>query len=103
MEESALSNDILKLSNGLLEHDKPFKLFDMKKFQNNVNREMKRQYPDRRYTYTSNIKLKLFIFVLLQLNLKIFSEKSKMKGGYKILQKIVLHILRSIQSISRKG
>jgi hypothetical protein len=49
MEESALSNDILKLSNGLLEHDKPFKLFDMKKFQNNVNREMKRQYPDRRY------------------------------------------------------
>jgi hypothetical protein len=50
LEESALSNDILKLSNGLLEHDKPFKLFDMKKFQNNVNREMKRQYPDRRYS-----------------------------------------------------
>jgi hypothetical protein len=53
MEESALSNDILKLSNGLLEHDKPFKLFDMKKFQNNVNREMKRQYPDRRYCAVS--------------------------------------------------
>merc|ERR1712226_1161377 len=48
LEESALSNDIIKLSGGLLELDKPFKLFDMKKFQQNVNRELKRQYPDRR-------------------------------------------------------
>jgi len=48
LEESALSNDIIKLSNGLLEFEKPFKLFDMKKFQQNVNRELKRQYPDRR-------------------------------------------------------
>ena len=47
-QESALSNDIIKLSGGLLELDKPFKLFDMKKFQQNVNRELKRQYPDRR-------------------------------------------------------
>lgn len=46
-EETAVSNDILKLPNGLLEMDKPFKLFDMKKFQQNVNREMKRQYPER--------------------------------------------------------
>jgi hypothetical protein len=43
-----VSNDILKLPNGLLELEKPFKLFDMKKFQQNVNREMKRTYPDRR-------------------------------------------------------
>ena len=48
LEESALSNDIIKLTNGLLEFEKPFKLFDMKKFQQNVNRELKRQYPDRR-------------------------------------------------------
>ena len=50
-DESALSNDILKLNNGLLEHDKPFKLFEMKKYQNNLNRELKRQYPDRRYIF----------------------------------------------------
>ena len=48
LEESALSNDIIKLSNGLLELDKPFKLFDMKNCQQNVNRELKRQYPDMR-------------------------------------------------------
>jgi preprotein translocase subunit SecE len=48
IEENAVSNDILKLPNGLLELEKPFKLFDMKKFQQNVNREMKRTYPDRR-------------------------------------------------------
>ena len=38
----------MKLPNGLLEPEKPFKLFDMKKFQQNVNREMKRAYPDRK-------------------------------------------------------
>lgn len=42
-----MSNDIIKLPHGLLEPEKPFKLFDMKKFQQNVNREMKRAYPDR--------------------------------------------------------
>ena len=42
-----VSNDILKLPNGQLELEKPFKLFDMKKFQQNVNRELKRQYPER--------------------------------------------------------
>ncbi|XP_059086248.1 uncharacterized protein LOC131882965 isoform X2 [Tigriopus californicus] len=47
-EESAVSNDILKLPAGLLESDKPFKVFDMKKFQQNMNRELKRPYPDRR-------------------------------------------------------
>lgn len=47
MEENAVSNDILKLPNGVLEFEKPFKLFDMKKFQQNVNRELKRQYPER--------------------------------------------------------
>lgn len=47
IEENAVSNDILKLPNGVLEFEKPFKLFDMKKFQQNVNRELKRHYPER--------------------------------------------------------
>ena len=38
---------MIKLSNGVLELEKPFKLFDMKKFQLNVNRELKRQNPER--------------------------------------------------------
>lgn len=60
VEESALSNDIIKLSNGLLELEKPFKLFDMKKFQQNVNRELKRQYPDRRKLESQCISLVSF-------------------------------------------
>lgn len=46
-EESAISNDILKLPGGHLDPDKPFKVFDMKKFQQNMNRELKRPFPDR--------------------------------------------------------
>ena len=47
-EDTAISTEILKLPNGGLEAEKPVKLFDMKKFQQNVSREMKRGYPDRR-------------------------------------------------------
>ena len=47
-EENAISSEILKLPNGSLEPEKPVKLFDMKKFQQNVSREMRRAYPDRR-------------------------------------------------------
>jgi len=47
-EDNAISSEILKLPNGGLEAEKPVKLFDMKKFQQNVSREMKRSYPDRR-------------------------------------------------------
>jgi len=46
--ENAVSNEIVKIPNGSLELDKPVKLFDMKKFQQNVARELKRAYPDRR-------------------------------------------------------
>ena len=46
-EETAISNDILKLPGGHLDLDKPFKVFDMKKFQQNMNRELKRPFPDR--------------------------------------------------------
>ena len=44
--ESALSNDVLKLRFGLLEQDRAMKLFDIKKFKQNMNREMKRAHPD---------------------------------------------------------
>merc|ERR1719402_926372 len=47
-QENAVANEILKLPNCALELDKPVKLFDMKKFQQNVTRELKRAYPDRR-------------------------------------------------------
>lgn len=47
-DENAIGNDILKLPGCALEPDKPVKLFDMKKFQSNVNRELRRAYPDRR-------------------------------------------------------
>merc|ERR1712117_186979 len=46
--ENAVSNEIVKLPSGTLELDKPVKLFDMKKFQQNVAKELKRAYPDRR-------------------------------------------------------
>lgn len=46
--ENAIGNEILKLPNCALEPEKPFKLFDMKKFQSNVNKELRRAYPDRR-------------------------------------------------------
>ena len=47
-EENSIANEILKLPNGALEPEKPVKLFDMKKFQQNVNRELKRSRPDRK-------------------------------------------------------
>merc|ERR1712045_566005 len=47
-EENSIANDILKVPSGALEQDKPCKLFDMKKFEQNISREMKRSYPDRR-------------------------------------------------------
>lgn len=47
-EECSIGADVLKLPNCCLEPDKPVKLFDMKKFQSNVSRELRRAYPDRR-------------------------------------------------------
>ncbi|KAH9372614.1 hypothetical protein HPB48_014692 [Haemaphysalis longicornis] len=47
-ENNSVSADIIR-NNGLLEYDKPVKLFDIKKFQQNVSRELKRAYPDRRH------------------------------------------------------
>lgn len=59
-EECTLSNDIMKLNNGLLELEKPFKLFEMKKYQTNLNRELQRQYPDRRKLEAQCISLVSF-------------------------------------------
>ncbi|KAL1123301.1 hypothetical protein AAG570_002387 [Ranatra chinensis] len=47
-EETSIGAEVLKLPNCSLETDKPVKLFDMKKFQTNVSRELRRAYPDRR-------------------------------------------------------
>ncbi|XP_066246561.1 uncharacterized protein [Euwallacea similis] len=47
-EESAISSEVLKLPHGVLPPNKAFTLFDMKKFQVNVNNELKRAYPNRR-------------------------------------------------------
>ncbi|KAG0728755.1 hypothetical protein GWK47_031836 [Chionoecetes opilio] len=44
-DDNAVNNEILRLPNYALETDKP--LFDINKFQQNVKREMRRQYPDR--------------------------------------------------------
>ncbi|XP_076325995.1 uncharacterized protein LOC143233546 isoform X2 [Tachypleus tridentatus] len=46
-EENSVASEVIR-NNGLLEHDKAVKLFDMKKFQQNISRELKRAYPDRR-------------------------------------------------------
>ena len=46
-ESNSLSNDIVELS-GELEFERSLKLFDMKKFQSNVARELRSSYPDRK-------------------------------------------------------
>ena len=46
-EDSAVSNDLMKLPQGLVDIEKPFRVFDMRKFQQNVNRELRRTNPDR--------------------------------------------------------
>ncbi|XP_027199007.2 uncharacterized protein LOC113793182 [Dermatophagoides pteronyssinus] len=46
-QESSVSMEIIR-NNGLLELNKAVRLFDMKRFQQNMNRELRRAYPDRR-------------------------------------------------------
>ena len=46
-DDSAVSNDVMKLPQGLVDIEKPFRVFDMRKFQQNVNRELRRTNPDR--------------------------------------------------------
>ncbi|XP_032676620.1 uncharacterized protein LOC116846637 isoform X1 [Odontomachus brunneus] len=47
-EDNAIGPEIIRNSQGALEHEKPGKLFDMNKFQTNLSRETRRAYPDRR-------------------------------------------------------
>ncbi|GFT91862.1 dwarfin sma-2 [Nephila pilipes] len=53
-EDSCLSADIQRLQ-GQLEYEKPVKMFDMKKFQQHISRELRRAYPDRRKLETQCI------------------------------------------------
>ena len=46
-DESAVSNDAIKLQQGLVDVEKPLRVFDMRKFQQNVNRELRRTNPGR--------------------------------------------------------
>ncbi|CAG0925338.1 unnamed protein product, partial [Notodromas monacha] len=48
LDETAASSEIMKLARGALPFDKPETLFDVRKFRQNVERELKRAYPDRR-------------------------------------------------------
>ncbi|KAK6618241.1 hypothetical protein RUM44_002692 [Polyplax serrata] len=47
-DETSIGSDVFKSAHNSLEPDKPYKLFDMTKFQQNVTRELQRAYPDRR-------------------------------------------------------
>ncbi|CAK1602356.1 unnamed protein product [Parnassius mnemosyne] len=60
-EETAIGQDIMKLPGYSLEQEKIFKLFDMKKFQSNVNRELRRSYPDRRRLETQCLSAIAFV------------------------------------------
>ncbi|XP_055603003.1 uncharacterized protein LOC129751492 [Uranotaenia lowii] len=60
-EETAIGADILKLPGQAIEQEKIVKLFDMKKFQSNVNRELRRAYPDRRRLETQCLSAIAFV------------------------------------------
>ncbi|XP_016985835.1 uncharacterized protein LOC108049227 isoform X2 [Drosophila rhopaloa] len=60
-EETSIGAEILKLPNQALESEKIVKLFDMKKFQSNVNRELRRAYPDRRRLETQCLSSVAFV------------------------------------------
>ncbi|XP_022254249.1 uncharacterized protein LOC106469979 [Limulus polyphemus] len=59
-EENTIASDVIK-KNGLLELDKAVKLFHMKKFQENISRELKRAYPDRRKLESQCISTVAFV------------------------------------------
>ncbi|XP_048489468.1 uncharacterized protein LOC105391512 isoform X2 [Plutella xylostella] len=60
-EETAIGQDVMKMPGYALEQEKIFKLFDMKKFQSNVNRELRRAYPDRRRLETQCLSAIAFV------------------------------------------
>ena len=60
-EETAISSEIMKSPNLALEMEKVSTVFDMKKFQANVNRELRRAYPDRRRLETQCLSAIAFV------------------------------------------
>lgn len=59
-DNSSVSSEIIR-NNGLLELEKPVKFFEMKKFQQNVARELNRAYPDRRHLEAQCISCVSFV------------------------------------------
>ncbi|XP_063701374.1 uncharacterized protein LOC134831549 isoform X2 [Culicoides brevitarsis] len=60
-EETAIGAEITKLPGMAIETEKIVKLFDMKKFQSNVHRELSRGYPDRRKLETQCLSMLAFV------------------------------------------
>ncbi|CRK99486.1 CLUMA_CG012805, isoform A [Clunio marinus] len=61
VETNAIGNDVLKSPYQALELEKVMKVFDMRKFQSNVNRELSRSYPDRRHLETQCLTVLAFV------------------------------------------
>jgi len=61
VDDTAIGADIIKLPGMALEAEKIVKLFDIKKFQANVNRELSKGYPDRRRLETQCLSLLAFV------------------------------------------
>ncbi|CAO1407314.1 unnamed protein product [Diamesa serratosioi] len=60
-QDTSIGSEILKAPNQCLELEKVMKVFDMKKFQSNVNRELSRSYPDRRRLETQCMSAIAFV------------------------------------------
>ncbi|XP_023246375.1 uncharacterized protein LOC106639172 [Copidosoma floridanum] len=60
-EDNAIGSEIIRNSQGALEHEKPGKLFDMNKFQTNLSRETRRAYPDRKRLETQCLSAIVFV------------------------------------------
>ncbi|XP_015516432.1 uncharacterized protein LOC107221813 isoform X1 [Neodiprion lecontei] len=60
-EDNAIGPEILRNSQGALEHEKPGKIFDTNKYQTNLSRETRRAYPDRRRLETQCLSAIVFV------------------------------------------
>jgi len=61
LDENSISSEIIK-SNGKLDQNKAYKFFDIKKFQSNIEKELRSAYPDRKKLENQCIS----IFALVQ-------------------------------------
>ncbi|XP_066585708.1 uncharacterized protein exp [Prorops nasuta] len=60
-EDNAIGLEIMRNSQGALEHEKPAMLFDMNKFEANLFRETRRAYPDRKRLETQCLSAVIFV------------------------------------------